>query len=76
MLLLRLKAPPAGGDAPPPLAITVSYRDRNMAPFSSRKAVLLPDWVRAGAGAVPVFQSTGVRKAVALARYMDALQSW
>ncbi len=29
------------------------------------------------AGAVaPLFQSTGVRKAVALARYVDALQSW
>ena len=80
VLLLRMKPPPAGAGAPAPLALTVTYRDRTGTPFSSRKDVPLPDWVQAGTGAgapaAPVYESSGIRKAVALARYVDALQSW
>lgn len=45
--------------------------------FETVRAVELPPAAAAAAfegGAF--FQSTGVRKAVALARYVDALQSW
>ena len=74
--------PPEGGGTPPaPLALSVTYRDRSFQLFTSNKEVPLPAGLLAGGGAgatppAPLYQSSGVRKAVALARYVDALQSW
>ena len=79
----------AGAPAPAPLSLTATYRDRSLQLFSCSRRVPIPPELLAGAvnGAAmpgqeaaaavePLFQSTGVRKAVALARYVDALQSW
>ena len=79
----------AGAPAPTPLSLTATYRDRALQLFSCSSRVPIPpallmgaataaaDAGEPGAAAVePLFQSTGVRKAVALARYVDALQSW
>ncbi|GAB4813065.1 hypothetical protein N2152v2_000111 [Parachlorella kessleri] len=77
----------SAAEAPAPLSLTATYRDRSLQLFSCSRRVPIPPALLAGnataaavseeAGAVePLFQSTGVRKAVALARYVDALQSW
>lgn len=83
MVLLRMACPaaPSDGEAPAPLRLAAMYRDRSLQQFSSAKEVPIPPALLAGAaggaaGVAPLYQSSGVRKAVALARYADALQSW
>ena len=70
-MLLRLQ-PPAGG-ANTPLQLTVTYTDRSGKTATSQRTVGLPA-KKAGDGGM--YQSTGVRKAVLLARYVDSLQDW
>ncbi|GAB4821981.1 hypothetical protein N2152v2_009027 [Parachlorella kessleri] len=71
VVLLRLQ-PPAGG-ANTPLKLTVTYTDRSGKAATSQRTVGLPA-MKAGDGGV--YQSSGVRKAVLLARYVDSLQDW
>eukprot|EP00887_Chlorella_sp_A99_P004125 scaffold23.g4125.t1 len=91
VVLLRVAPPPAGADSQP-LSLAVSYTDRANATFTSRRTVGIPAALLAaqqaggggGASEGPFlppaedsfFQSSGVRKAVALARYSDLMQTW
>ncbi|PSC74536.1 Cell surface [Micractinium conductrix] len=81
VVLLRMR-PPTAGAASRPLALTVAYSDRTGKSFSTQRAVELPAGLAAaaagggGAGFLTYYQSSGVRKAVLLARYADMLQGW
>lgn len=67
--------PPAAANTP--LQLMVSYEDRSGAKASFRRTVALPAGVAGDGGGLPVaYDSSGVRKAVALARYADMLEDW
>ncbi len=71
-MLLRM-APPEGG-ANTPLQLAVSYTDRAGNRSTSRRTVGLPgSGLEADGGQ---YESSGVRKAVLLARYVDILKDW
>ena len=70
-MLLRMR-PPAAANTP--LQLTVTYTDREGKGATSKRTVGLPSGLgEAGQGQ---YESSGVRKAVALARYVDILKDW
>ena len=80
MVLLRLKTP---SDASVPLQLQVTYTDRAGVQHVSKRTVGIPQSVRSalqpgagGTGDLAFYQSTGVRKAVLLARYTDLVRNW
>ncbi|GAB4821980.1 hypothetical protein N2152v2_009026 [Parachlorella kessleri] len=79
VVLLRMR-PPTGG-ANTPLLLTVTYKDRTGQVAASRRTVALPPQALAATAAPAAessayYQSTGVRKAVVLARYIDLIRNW
>lgn len=69
--------PPAAANTP--LLLTVTYSDRSGKKYTSRRTVGLPRQALAATDADTAdestyYQSTGVRKAVVLARYVDLLR--
>lgn len=74
VVLLRMQAP-AGGPGAVPLSLQATYSDRDGKAYSTERSVALPPEALQGGGA-PYAQSTGVRKAVLLARYSDLLRNW
>ncbi|PRW59844.1 transcription elongation factor SPT5-like protein 1 [Chlorella sorokiniana] len=80
VVLLRLRPPAKGANTP--LRLAVTYSDREGKQFRSERTVALPAGFTAAAAAssgeapMSYYQSTGVRKAVLLARYTDMLQGW
>eukprot|EP00887_Chlorella_sp_A99_P005282 scaffold1.g5282.t1 len=78
MVLLRV-APPLGvaAAAAPPLRLSARYADRAGNCHDSLRAVEVPAAAAAAlAETGAYYQSSGVRKAVAMARLVDALQCW
>ncbi|PSC67450.1 Cell surface [Micractinium conductrix] len=78
VVLLRLRPPQGCTPASaPPLRLEARYADRSGQRYTALLTVAMP---AEGAAAAddddPLYQSSGVRKAVALARLTDALQSW
>ncbi|EFN56934.1 hypothetical protein CHLNCDRAFT_143466 [Chlorella variabilis] len=73
VVLLRMRPPP-GTDArtAPPLRLSARYADRRLL----AAAAAAERGPGGGAAAASYFHSSGVRKAVALARLVDALQCW
>lgn len=76
VVLLRM-APPntsnSDASANAPLKLSVSYTDRAGSSHNSLRSVELPEQLTNG---LEFYQSTGVEKAVVLARYTDLLQTW
>lgn len=68
---LRMKPP---STANTPLELAVSYTDRAGKAATSRRTVALPGGL--GANAEAEYESSGVHKAVLLARYTDLLKDW
>ncbi|KAI8474497.1 MAG: hypothetical protein J3K34DRAFT_407955 [Monoraphidium minutum] len=74
VVLLRMTPPPGTTVATaPPLKLSAKYTDRSGKAFDTVRTVQVPADAKKGG---PYFQSSGVRKAVALARLSDGLQSW
>ena len=74
VVLLRMSVPEAGANAVP-LTLDASYTNRNGERFTTKRDVALPaETLTTGAG--PFYQSTGVRKAILLARYTDISRNW
>ncbi|KIZ06136.1 hypothetical protein MNEG_1821 [Monoraphidium neglectum] len=74
VVLLRVQPPPGTTIATaPPLKLSAQYTDRSGKKFTTARTVQVPAAAKSGAA---YFQSSGVRKAVALARLSDALQLW
>lgn len=74
VVLLRMQAP-QGGPTAVPLNLQASYSDRQGKNYASKRLVSIPEpALTTGAG--PFYQSTGVRKAVLLARYTDLVRNW
>lgn len=75
VMLLRV-APPTGGLNAVPLVLDVSYTDRSGNTTTSKRSVDVSPQALGTANGTQYFQSTGVRKAVLLARYTDLLRNW
>eukprot|EP00887_Chlorella_sp_A99_P006595 scaffold3.g6595.t1 len=78
VVLVRM-APPKGAAAnAAPLSLAVTYADRAGQSHSSVKSVDVSGATAAAnaAGAAGYFESTGVEKAVMLARYVDLMRGW
>lgn len=74
VVLLRMQPPPGRTLATAqPLKLSARYTDRSGKKFDTVRTVQVPAAAKTGAA---FFQSSGVRKAVALARLTDALQLW
>ncbi|KAL4458688.1 hypothetical protein ABPG75_013553 [Micractinium tetrahymenae] len=74
VVLLRM-APPQGGSRP--LQLAVGYTDREGRQYSTKRTVAFPQQAAsAAAGGGSFFESSGVEKAVLLARYADMLEGW
>lgn len=80
VVLLRLKPP---SDVSEPLQLQVTYTDRAGVQHVSKRTVGIQQSVRSalqpgmgGSGDLAFYQSTGVRKAVLLARYTDLVRNW
>ncbi|KAL4458691.1 hypothetical protein ABPG75_013556 [Micractinium tetrahymenae] len=74
VVLLRM-APPQGGSRP--LQLAVGYTDREGRQYSTKRTVAFPQQAAsAAAGGGSFFESSGVEKAVLLARYTDILHDW
>lgn len=71
---MRLGGPDGSMPAPnAPLQLSVTYTDRAGVAHNTLRMVELPTEI---ANDEEFYQSTGVEKAVALARYVDLLQGW
>lgn len=75
VILMRVAAPEQGLNAVP-LILDVSYTDRAGYTSTSKRTVKLPAEEISLSKTVPYFQSSGVRKAVLLARYTDLVRNW
>lgn len=75
VVLLRVQAP-SGGVGAAPLALQATYTDREGKRYESARRVDLPPEALQQGGGGTYAQSTGVRKAVLLARYTDLLRNW
>ncbi|KAL4420138.1 hypothetical protein ABPG77_010354 [Micractinium sp. CCAP 211/92] len=75
VVLLRM-SPPQGGSRP--LLLAVGYTDREGQQYSTKRTVGLPQQAAeaASGGGGTFFESSGVEKAVLLARYTDILHDW
>ena len=74
VVLLRMQVPQGGATAVP-LNLEASYSDRQGKTYSTKRAVSISESaLTSGSGAF--YQSSGVRKAVLLARYTDLVRNW
>lgn len=78
VVLLRMRPPPGTTAATaPPLRLAARYKDRSGQQYNTVRTVEVPAAAaEAATTGRPYFHSTGVRKAVLLARLVDALQCW
>ena len=78
VVLVRM-APPAaaaGSSNAAPLNLAVTYTDRSNQSYTSRRTVGAAPELLATESDGDFYQSTGVQKAVLLARYTDLIRSW
>ncbi|KAL4435599.1 hypothetical protein ABPG77_002562 [Micractinium sp. CCAP 211/92] len=77
VVLLRVQPPPGCTPATaPPLRLAARYCDRAGKQYNTVREVQVPAGAGDAAPGASFFQSSGVRKAVVLARLVDALQAW
>jgi hypothetical protein len=77
VVLVRMQPPP-GAAANVPLQLAVTYTDRSNQTSVTRRTVGIPPALLGGeeGQAEGFYQSSGVRKAVLLARYTDLMKGW